>query len=287
MPAGFYETHWYTQTQVEPAPSASAATGARKLILAAALYALACALLCRRIARDTLSPFEKGGWRETLTLAVMLAAGLALRLYVAGAVPGYDVDIGCFRAWATQMAQSGPVDFYQSVSFCDYPPGYLWILWLLGLIGRALGGVSEWLVKIPSVAADITLCALLYKSARARGHREALALCLLYAFNPMTFAAGAAWGQTDALMTLLVFLAVDAAGKKRWKTRRCCMCAQCWISCGRQRNEKRKSGAEPLFFFIKIEGILWKKERFGCLCKEKRHDSAKKTEAHSCEARRF
>lgn len=219
VPAGFYETHWYTQTQVEPAPSASAATGARKLILAAALYALACALLCRRIARDTLSPFEKGGWRETLTLAVMLAAGLALRLYVAGAVPGYDVDIGCFQSWAGTMAKSGPLDFYSAASFCDYPPGYLWVLLLIGALGKAMGGISQTLVKSPAILADMALCLMLYSEAKRRSlsSRQALTLCLCYAFNPLTLAAGAAWGQTDGVMTLLIFLVLFFALRGQWK----------------------------------------------------------------------
>ena len=216
VPGGYYAVNWYKE-EAAPVQEETTRTGAMQLILCCTAYALLFLGLWRLIKRpEALKTRAKG--QELLQVALLLLLAAAARMLVAALVPGYDVDIGCFRAWATQMAQSGPVDFYQSVSFCDYPPGYLWILWLLGLIGRALGGVSEWLVKIPSVAADITLCALLYKSARARGHREALALCLLYAFNPLTFAAGAAWGQTDALMTLLVFLAVDAAGKKRWKT---------------------------------------------------------------------
>ena len=47
---------------------------------------------------------------------------------------GYQTDLGTYKAWALRLADRGPADFYAPNYFCDYPPGYLYILWLLGSI---------------------------------------------------------------------------------------------------------------------------------------------------------
>ena len=60
-------------------------------------------------------------------------------MLLAFTVEGYGVDMGCFGAWAGKMANGGPANFYEAGYFCDYPPAYMLVLWLLGLLGRALG----------------------------------------------------------------------------------------------------------------------------------------------------
>lgn len=163
-----------------------------------------------------------------LAVAGVLVLALASRVAAALLVPGYDVDIGCFTAWAQHMAQTGPVEFYKTVGFCDYPPGYMNILWLIGLLGRLLQRMSlfanqmeavmEFLVKTPAILSDCVLCLILYQQGKKQwGHRNALLLSLCWALNPVSFAAGACWGQTDGLMTLLLVIAVLELSKNRWK----------------------------------------------------------------------
>lgn len=220
VPAGEVEKLWYTLPPAVIAEENSTATGAWQLALGCVLYFGLFVLLLPwlRPRKTELKVHQKVALKEAYALAGLLLAALAARLAIAAAVPGYDVDIGCFRGWSAQMAAVGPTNFYQSMGFCDYPPGYLWILWLVGWIGKLAGGVSEWLVKLPPILADMALCVLIYTEGKKRlSGREALALSALYAFNPLVFVTGAAWGQTDSIMTLLLFLTVVSVLRGQWK----------------------------------------------------------------------
>ncbi len=214
VPAGFRETDWAPQAYEEAEEAAS--TGAGALILCLLAYAALFALLAGFLRQD--SPLQENGKRELISLAAVLALGLAVRCLTAAKVQGYDVDIGCFRSWSDFLSQVGPLRFYQEVGFCDYPPGYLWILWALGGIGQWMGtGVTEFMVKLPPILADLALCALLYTEGRKRlPGKAALALAALYALNPLILVTGAAWGQADAVMLLLLFLAVLFAVRGKW-----------------------------------------------------------------------
>ncbi len=150
-------------------------------------------------------------------LAALLLMALAARLIIVFIVPGYAVDIGCFTGWANRMADVGPGSFYLTEQHSDYPPGYMLALWPLGAIARAGGGTTEWMVKLPSVLGDLAGIYILYRVARKQeNHAVALLFAGIYALNPLLFAAGAAWGQVDSLLTLLLVLTVLYAVKGRW-----------------------------------------------------------------------
>ena len=74
-------------------------------------------------------------------IAILLLVGLLLRLVLAYVLlpgSGFESDIGTFTAWASQLAQTGPGNFYATAGFADYPPGYLYVLWLIGELGNIL-----------------------------------------------------------------------------------------------------------------------------------------------------
>ena len=72
-------------------------------------------------------------------LWLLLGGAFVLRLLLAAITEGYSYDMGCFGAWAAKMAQTGPAAFYSDGYFADYPPGYLYVLGLVGLLQRAFG----------------------------------------------------------------------------------------------------------------------------------------------------
>ncbi len=161
---------------------------------------------------------QKGKANHWELLSLLLLA-LLTRLLLAWKVPGFPVDIACFTAWANLMAELGPARFYISGSFSDYPPGYMLVLWPLGLTGRALGtGATEFMVKFPPVLFDLGIIFLLYRVAAKRvSHRSALLLSALYAFNPLPYLTGATWGQADSVPSLLLLAAVLLIIGKRWR----------------------------------------------------------------------
>ncbi len=221
VPEGFLIQDFYLPENNYPenlSPSAAKAkTGAWLIVLCSAVYLLAFLLARKHLFAP--SPLVQNTSRMQLLSVLAVALGaVALRMAAALLVPGYDVDIGCFTAWSMHMAQVGPVNFYNTISFCDYPPGYLNVLWIIGLLGNLVGTVTELMVKMPAILSDAAICILLYTEGKKRlGHRAGLITALLWALNPVSLVTGACWGQTDSLMTLLLLLSVLSLSCGRWK----------------------------------------------------------------------
>ena len=223
-PEGASVQSWYRAPSAAASGDKNPAQGnaAFFLVLVSGLYFFFFVFLCRFLRRPHAPTAPKSLLSSPILISAVLLAALAARLAVASRISGYNVDIGCFRAWGNRMAETGPTDFYSPAdpfSSCDYPPGYMWVLWVLGFIGKAMGtGTTEFMVKIPPILADIGLCAVLYREAKRQklSLPAVMAFVCLYAFNPLTFAAGAAWGQADSLMTLLLTLTVLFALRNKW-----------------------------------------------------------------------
>ncbi|MBA2558059.1 MAG: hypothetical protein H0V12_12070, partial [Chloroflexi bacterium] len=160
-------------------------------------------------------------------LVTLLLAGLALRVIIAYVLfpgSGFGSDLSSFTSWALTMAEVGPGAFYGSVSFADYPPGYLYVLWIVGLVAQALSplaggdtvGLATALIKVPPMLADLGVALLIHRLALLGlpnvRRRETLAVvaAALYLFNPVTAYDSALWGQTDAVGALVMLAAVAA-----------------------------------------------------------------------------
>ncbi len=175
-------------------------------------------------------------------ITLLLLAGLALRLIIAYVLfpgSGFSTDISSFTSWALTLAHYGPPGFYANAGFADYTPGYLYILWLVGLGGQAIAGllgtdatvVIGQLIKLPAILFDLVVAYVLYRIVLAwngsvdepadargadRGRRAprvrllALGVAALYLFNPVPWYDSALWGQVDALGALVVLGAILA-----------------------------------------------------------------------------
>ena len=216
-------TNWEKAAQSNSAASKSAGASTPFAPLAVMIFAVFAMLLVSlaRVAQRQEEALNQPGMnnKANVLLAVLLAFAFVTRLLLANMVSGFPVDIGAFRAWAQNMADAGPSGFYLLDGHRDYPPGYMLVLWPLGLIGRMLGsGVTGLMVKLPSLICDLLIITLLYRVAKRHVNSiSALVLSMLYAMNPLTYLAGAAWGQVDSLPSLLLMLAVLLIIDKRWR----------------------------------------------------------------------
>ncbi len=154
-------------------------------------------------------------WERTYpwALPALLLLGFVVRmLFVRSS--GFQTDVSTFEAWAISVHENGLANFYAKTSFADYPPGYLYILGLIGALwapfrahdpGYAMLGV---LVKMPSILADLGVGALLFALGR-RFAAPAIAFgaAALYVFNPATIFNSADWGQIDSVSAGLALLA--------------------------------------------------------------------------------
>ena len=165
----------------------------------------------------------------TPALLILLLGGLLLRLaiaYVLFPSSGFSSDIGTYVSWALTLADHGASGFYANVSFIDYPPGYLLILWPIGVLGQALAPMAggdpsaavQSLIKLPPIFLDLAVAFVLYRLVKGwaapRGWRRAesmaLAAAAIYLFNPVTWYDSALWGQTDAAGALVMLIGVAA-----------------------------------------------------------------------------
>lgn len=150
--------------------------------------------------------------QQANALALVLLAGFALRMGLALATEGYPYDINCFFAWALRMAETGPAGFYAEGYFCDYPPGYLFVLWLVGLGMRLFklnylqAAARLVLVLVPALA-DCGIALVLYRVAQQRlDERLALRFAAAAAFCPVLLFDTGVWKQIDGVFALLVLL---------------------------------------------------------------------------------
>ncbi len=110
-------------------------------------------------------------------------------------VPGHAVDLAAFHAWALRLAEIGPRAFYAPGVFVDYLPGYLLLLWPLGLLVRSFPHLAPEVLKLPPAVADFAVAYWLRRLGGLRGGLAAVA----YLWNPAVLLAGPWWGQAESV----------------------------------------------------------------------------------------
>ena len=157
--------------------------------------------------KNVQQPIETG-----ILFAVIMLLALITRYIAAAKYFGNETDMNCFIAWGDMVYKDGLGGFYSSDAFTDYPPGYMYILYVVGAL-RKLTGVNWYstlsvlMTKTPAIIADMVTGGLLYHIARKRWNNlGATILASIYLFAPSVLLDGAIWGQTDSVFTLFVVL---------------------------------------------------------------------------------
>ncbi len=151
----------------------------------------------------------------------IFATALLARIVIAVMYRGYEVDINCFISWSDMVFNNGFSEFYKSESFTDYPPGYMYILYIVGAIRSLFGmawdsAASTLMVKLPAIIADMASGWLIYRIASKRVKETGAALLsALYLFCPAVILDSAVWGQTDAVFTFCVALVCYLVTEKK------------------------------------------------------------------------
>lgn len=152
--------------------------------------------------------------RQLWLLIAIFAAGLVLRLALVSQ-PGYERDIQLFKIWGRTAAESGVANLYDK-TWCDYPPGYLYVLKGIGQIYRVFYPAFEektylfdLLIKLPGILSDLLIGLVVFWFLRRKIiFRLALMMAAAWLFNPVAILNSAVWGQVDALPALFALLAV-------------------------------------------------------------------------------
>ncbi len=159
-------------------------------------------------------------WIATIVVAIVIRLAL-----IPGA--GFPSDISAFEDWALALAHGGPHALYTDTSgrnfpVVDYPPGYLYVLWAIGVGLRnacdctpAHDLVLKAAIKAPAILADFGVAALAYAiAARAYDRRRAFFVAASLLLLPPLWLVSAYWGQVDSVATLFLVatLALWTAG---------------------------------------------------------------------------
>lgn len=224
VPAGETIDQWYYDDE-EAQIDNFALNGALKLLAAVIIYILAADIMfaiCRKNSTDpeirlldgkTEAKRDRSPVYWTVFALIMLFIGLLLRFVVADQIFGYDVDIGCFTAWANSVKELGTKRFYGDGGFCDYPPAYILVLRAVSLLGNA----TAFTVKLPSILTDTLIALMLYiAGSRYADRKTAILASVLWYMNPVTILTGCAWGQCDSVMTCVLLLAVILLMDHKW-----------------------------------------------------------------------
>ncbi len=148
------------------------------------------------------------------TLWGLLVLGFVMRIILAPVWFGYESDVNTFMAWSARVASVGLSGMYQNTEsyFIDYPPGYMYVLYLIG----KFHGIFEILwssklsiiaIKTPAMVSDLILAFMVYKIAIGRpniSNGQALGLAALIAFNPVLWLNSTVWGQVDSFFMVFI-----------------------------------------------------------------------------------
>jgi 4-amino-4-deoxy-L-arabinose transferase-like glycosyltransferase len=154
-------------------------------------------------------------WTREGAVAILAVLGLALaaRLIIAYAFPGTGLkfDIDSFHAWSANLARDGLAGVYDRDFFLDYTPGYLYVLYVVGLVGQATGGIGD-LIKIPPIIADVAIGWLVWSMTLELGasRRAALFGAAIAVVNPVSWFDSVTWGQVDSFGVVFLLLGLRA-----------------------------------------------------------------------------
>ena len=164
--------------------------------------------------------FQKGNERRfqnlqiTRIVWIVFGAALLLRLILAYTTHGFGNDIACFAAWADRIFTVGPGAFYSAETFTDYPPGFMYVLYIIGAL-RSLLGIPYYsnlhilLLKLPAILCDMACGFLIFREGTKRLHfsgMQSMCVACAYLFQPAIILNSSCWGQVDSVHTLVVIL---------------------------------------------------------------------------------
>ena len=164
----------------------------------------------------------KNNKKGDMSFFVILAAALLFRIIFSNAIEGHKTDIACFKQWAEHIAKVGTQSFYSPEYFADYPPLYMLVLYIIGLMEKLFkltynSPIFTTLIKFPAMLADVVLVGIIYYEGKVRiGKNAATAFALLIAFSPAIIINSTFWGQIDSLFALFLVASLICLYKEKF-----------------------------------------------------------------------
>ncbi len=151
-----------------------------------------------------------------LQLSLILLAGFLLRIFLSTLIT-YEGDFGAWQAWGRALSNDGFSQFYDK-NWCDYMPGYLYILWILNELHTAMPWLSvHILFKLPANLSDLGISILIFVVLRPiASTRIAVISSLVYFFNPASLSNSTFWGQVDSVHAFPILFSIILGLRKQF-----------------------------------------------------------------------
>lgn len=151
----------------------------------------------------------------------LIIIAFIVRIVAAAVYFGNDTDMTCFLSWGDMVFKNGLQNFYKSDAFTDYPPGYMYVLYIIGGIRHILGvawnsTTSVVLTKLPAILCDLGIGYLIYRVGKKYFKNNGAAIiAACYLFCPAIILDSAVWGQVDSVFTLGIALMCYLISEKK------------------------------------------------------------------------
>lgn len=138
----------------------------------------------------------------------LLAFGFVLRILLSRYWT-YEGDFGVWKWWAGGISTTGFSQFYDKY-WCDYMPGYLYILWFLDHIRSAFPKLPDKILfKLPANLSDLGISiSIFFVLRKITDIKNAKLASLAYFFNPASLSNSAFWGQVDSAHSFPLLLSI-------------------------------------------------------------------------------
>jgi len=152
----------------------------------------------------------------TVVFCLILITGFVLRIFLSLFLT-YEPDFDTWIYWSKGVSSAGFGTFYDRY-WCDYMPGYIYVLWLLEQIHSVLPGLSvDILYKLPANLADLGISVLIFITLRGlTSVRNAMIGALVYFFNPAVLSNSTFWGQVDSFHSFPILASIVLGLRKRF-----------------------------------------------------------------------
>ena len=150
-----------------------------------------------------------------LNLAILLLVGLIFRLLSLNIDFAFDNDVLTFQIWGANLWRYGFSGFFEADFFSDYPPVYLYVLYIVGMFREVLGldflsPMLNFITFLPAMVFDLLIGVLIFRETAKHTKSETFPLvaAALWVFNPSIILISSIWGQVESVFVFILFLSL-------------------------------------------------------------------------------
>ncbi len=145
----------------------------------------------------------------TYALLALIVFSLCIRL-LAGYTYLHRFDLNYYIAWSTGV-HNGLFDAYEHISSLDYPPMWLFPMYIVGFFttNPAVQAAEPYYIlalKIFQIIFDVAIIPMIYFVVRKKSQIVGILLAATWAVNPAAILNSSYWGQTDSVMIFLLLI---------------------------------------------------------------------------------